>query len=316
MSNYVTNTSRSLLSHHSQTTHPKVRIQSCSRNHLWLFWVGNDILWSENLHERLRTRLGGSSARKSAHNATAELLQGDTDVPLQTQTLQLAPPASPCMLWTAVLTSLQLLPPEPGWGSHSNHQNAFHMVPALSPWQDLRICSGCLTVAVQEVPGRLGRWAFYGRWQFLQRGESPVPRKDAKRVWAARKMESVCHSSWGPDPHVTVPLELQKFPSVPSKSGNSESLPSPITPIIPFLYMLIPLPGMLSLSSACQNPAGPGYTPLKITLKMYCRIWSFKLSHEKKNQLVFCFFLATFRGRHLARSSGEDNFLQDGRQTP
>ena len=111
------------------------------------------VSWSENRHEGQRRRLRGSSARKNAHNGAAELLREDATVSLQTQALQLLPPASPGGLWTSLVKPPRL----PGWSSHSTGRvDSAWSLPHLTS-RNLRIWGGHLTGAVPELPGRLGR---------------------------------------------------------------------------------------------------------------------------------------------------------------
>lgn len=51
-------------------------------------------------------------------------------------------------------------------------------------------------------------------------GESPMSGKDTKRSCAAKEVARTHHNSGGPDLCVTVPWDLQKLLSAPSKSGN------------------------------------------------------------------------------------------------
>ena len=92
-----------------------------------------------------------------------------------------------------------------------------------------------------------------------------MPGEDAKRACAAKEIARAQHSSGGPDLCVTVPWDLQKLPS---KSGSPESLPIPQYPY----YPIVPPSRVRPLSSAYQSPADPGCTPIKIMLKIYCRI--------------------------------------------
>lgn len=91
----------------------------------------------------------------------------------------------------------------------------------------------------------------------------------------------------------------------------------PHTPTIQFLHAWCLFLGC-SLPSACHNPAGPGYTPLKITLKIYHRIGSFTLSLvRKKSTLPSDSFLPDFKGdiwpillRKMTSSRIEDKHLK------
>ena len=157
---------------------------------------------------------GGSPARKHACGGPAELLGGQTSPSASGPAA--GPPASPCE-WAldSAPKPLQLLPPEAGRGCPSTPQSALRNLKSQGPqWvSDLhrvRAAGEAGTVSLLMADDGLSRC-----------GESPMSGKDTKRSCAAKEMARTHRNSGGPDLcDITVPWDLQKLLSVPSKSGS------------------------------------------------------------------------------------------------
>ena len=127
-----------------------------------------------------------------------------------------ADPAATCTaVWAldTVLKPLQLLPPEPGWESHSTHL-------LLSPggisgsavgvrlWLSLSCRRGGEDEPSLQVTGTYNMETHSCLERMWRGFEQP------------EEMASVHHDAWGPEPHIVVPLDLLKLSSVLSNSGS------------------------------------------------------------------------------------------------